>query len=466
MSLTDFMESDTFEQETEKKESLVQNGTRSEYPISAIAANEWKSFALYTVESRAIPNMIDGLKPVMRFYLYSTIVNSKRDFKKVAAVAGIISDYGYNHGETSAAESGKMMAAEWNNNICLVEGRGSFGTRLVQQSGAPRYVYTRLHPNFDKFIKDLDLAPEHADPEHEPPAFYLPIIPLVLTNGTKGIATGFATEILPRDPVDLARACREYVKTGKIKNRVKIKFPEFNGDIVRDEEGKIFSNGTYERKSKTQILITEVPFGYDREGYVKVLDKLEEADKIVGYDDLCDKDGFKFEVKLKNATAKTWDDEKIIREFRLSKPCPENLTVIDQNGKLRYFDDERELIKEFCEFRNTVLAKRIELRVEELTEELRWLQIKKEFIMAVLDDKIVFKNRAKLDVAEQIVAATSAIMTDTDRLLRLNLLTLTDEMVKQLDEELEAARKDLKFWKETTPKEQFIGDLDTLKGAL
>ena len=161
---------------------ISSNELGNDYPISKVAANEWKSFAMYTVESRAIPNMIDGLKPVQRFYLYSSLVNSKKDFKKVSAVSGIISDYGYNHGESSAAGAGQLMAATWNNNICLIEGRGSFGTRLVQEAGAARYVYSRVHDNFSKYVKDIDLSPIHEDPEHEPPAFYLPIIPMVLVN--------------------------------------------------------------------------------------------------------------------------------------------------------------------------------------------------------------------------------------------------------------------------------------------
>lgn len=70
------MSLDQFISQEDNKTSL------GDYPISKVASNEWKSFAMYTVESRAIPNMIDGLKPVQRFYLYSSLINSKRDFKK------------------------------------------------------------------------------------------------------------------------------------------------------------------------------------------------------------------------------------------------------------------------------------------------------------------------------------------------------------------------------------------------
>lgn len=435
----------------------------NEYPITSVAKNEWKSFAMYTVESRAIPNMIDGLKPVQRFYLYSSILNSKRDFKKVSAVAGIISDYGYNHGESSAAGAGQLMAAEWNNNVCLVEGRGSFGTRLVQEAGAARYVYTRLSENFDKYIRDVDLAPAHEDPEHEPPAFYLPVIPLVLTNGTKGIATGFATNILPRDPKDLSGLVREYLLSGTITSRAPVSFPDFNGHVTYyDVEDKYTVWGRFHKTTKTQLTITEVPYGYDREAYVKVLDTLEENGDIVSYDDLCDKEGFRFEVKLKQKGSSDWNDAKVVQKFKLSKPLTENLTVIDHEGKLREYNDERDLIKDFCNFRMGVLQQRIEKRKAESTEDARWLNVKMQFIQAVLDEKIIFKNQKKAAVAKQIIQNTEAVDSDTDRLLRINIMSLTDEMVRELAKEIKSAQAELKFWSKTTPKDQFITDLEDI----
>ena len=395
-------------------EFAVDSGT-NDYPISKVARNEWLDFAMYTVESRAIHNMIDGLKPVQRFYLYSSLLNSKRDFKKVSAVAGIISDYGYNHGETSAAGAGQLMAASWNNNVCLVEGRGSFGTRLVKQAGAARYVYTRVHKNFEKYIKDIELSPVHADPEHEPPSFYLPVLPLVLANGAKGIATGFATSILPRSTKHLAKAVKEYLEKGSIARKLPITLPDFSGKVEYDKENDKYQViGSFERKSKTVMVITEVPYGYDREGYIKVLDTLEDNNDIVSYEDKCDKTGFRFEIKLKLASANAWTDERIIRKFKLSKPLSENLTVIDQNGKLREYTNARDLIKDFVDYRLTILQQRINLRKEEEVEESRWLKVKMQFIKAVLDGTIQFKNKKKDVVATQILKVTDALKLDVD----------------------------------------------------
>lgn len=434
------------------------------YKLSEIAANEMLDFSLYTVENRAIPNMIDGLKPVQRFYLYSSIVNTPKDFKKVSAVSGVVSDYGYNHGEASAAGAGQLMAATWNNNICLVEGRGSFGTRQVQAAGAARYVYTRLHSNFSKYIKDISLSPVHEDPEHTPPAFYIPIIPLVLANGTRGIATGFATNILPRSEASLVKACNEYITKGKIGSRLEVSFPDFKGvteyDSVTD---RYICRGTFKRPSSTKIIIDEIPYGLDREGYVKILDKLEDDDQIMGYEDQCSSEGFKFEVKLKQVVAKKLNtDEKIIKLFKLEKTFAENLTVIDEEGKLREYSDERDLVKDFVDFRMGILQKRIDNEISKLEEESRWLKVKAEFIEAVLEDKIVFKGKNKKQMEAQILSATSALQSDTDRLLRMNLLSLTTDLIKDLMTQIKDNKTTLKYWKSTTPQDQFLEDL---KGA-
>ena len=433
------------------------------YPISKVAANEWKAFAMYTVESRAIPNMIDGLKPVQRFYLYSSLINSKRDFKKVSAVSGIISDYGYNHGESSAAGAGQLMAAEWNNNICLIEGRGSFGTRLVQDAGAPRYVYSRVNDNFNKYVKDIDLSPIHEDPEHEPPTFYLPILPLVLANGTKGIATGFATNILPHNPKDLKKACVQYLEKGKITIKPAIKFPEFTGTVEQSKEDptKYIAYGTFVRKGKTAVSITEVPYGFDREGYVKVLDKLEEEGDIVSYEDKCNKNGFHFEVKLKLASAK-WNDTKLIAKFKLGKPFSQNITVIDFDGKLREYTDARSLIKDFCDYRLGILQQRIYARLKEYTEEVRWLNVKMEFIQANIDGRIVFKDNTKVQVVNQIMQETSALGGDTNRLLALSILNLTQEEIVKLKKQIADCKETLGLWENTTPQEQFKNDLGSV----
>lgn len=438
----------------------------SEYKLSEIAENEMKLFARYTIESRAIPSMVDGMKPVQRFYLYSSIINTGSNFKKVSAVSGVVSDYGYNHGETSAAGAGQLMAAQWNNNICLVEGRGSFGTRQIQAAGAARYVYTKLHANFKRYIKDIDLAPTHEDPEHSPPSFYIPVIPLVLANGTKGIATGFATNILPRSEKSLIAACKEYIKTGKIKKRLPVSFPDFKGKTAYNSDTDRFvCKGIFKRPAATKIIITEIPYGYDREAYVKVLDKLDDEGEIVSYEDQCSSVGFQFEIKIRNSTARTLDtDDKIIAKFKLEKTHSENLTVIGSDGKLCEYKDERELIKDFVNFRNTILVSRIKKRMDESDVTLKWLQVKRDFINEVLLDEIVFLRMTKSDIIGQINRRIpSSTPEDCERLLKLNIINLSSEMVDSLNEQIKKEEVDNKYWKKTNTSEQFALDLEELK---
>ena len=85
-----------------------------------------------------------------------------------------------------------------------------------------------------------------------------------------------------------------------------------------------------------------------------------------------------------------------------------------------------------------------------------------EFITAVLDDEIVFKGKKKDQVAKQILDKTTALDHDTDRLLRLNIMTLTKEQVDELKAQLKENKAVIKYWKSTTPEAQFEEDLDNL----
>lgn len=436
--------------------------------LSDVARGAWKPFALYTVENRAIPSAIDGLKSSQRFYLYSSILNTPRDFSRVSAVCGIISEYGYNHGEGAAGGAGQLMAASWNNNVTLIEPSGAFGTRLVQKPGAQRYTYTRLHKNFHKYVKDLDLVPSLEDPSYLPPLFYIPVIPLVLANGVKGVATGFATSILPRSQKDLTAACLEYITTGDIASKIQVTFPEFRGTVeLEAETGRWICYGLMTRKGKTMVTIEEVPYGFDRETYVSILDELEEKGMIVEWTDHCSKDGFRFEVKLKNETGKMSDD-KLANMFKLVKPFSENLTVLDHNGRLKIYSDERDLVKDFVDYRMTILTKRIEKRIEEIELELRWLMVKAAFISAVVEDRIEVRRRTKKDLVADIrnsdivSLSHAASEEEAERLLRLSISSLTSEDIKELEKQTTSLLTDLKSWQNTTPKKQFLIDLKDL----
>jgi len=284
---------------------------------------------------------------------------------------------------------------------------------------------------------------------------------MVLVNGTKGIATGFATNILPHDPQDLAKACLQYINNNAIRTPIRVKFPDYTGEVEQSTEDptKYVSYGTFKRQGKTLVSITEVPYGFDREGYVKVLDKLEEDGDIVSYDDLCDKNGFRFEVKLKLASAK-WNDAKIINKFKLSKPYAQNLTVIDYDGKLREYKDAKQLVKDFCDYRLGILQKRIDAEMARYTEEVRWLKVKMEFVQAFIDGHIIFKDNTKKQVAAQIIGNTSALDSDINRLLALSILNLTKEEIVKLKKQIDETNKTLEFWNSTTPKDQFVTDLE------
>ena len=286
--------------------------------VTELIDGQYKDYSKYVLYSRAIPHMIDGLKPSQRKILYTALKTANSNRIKTASLSGnTISQANYHHGDASLNDAITKMVQPYANNVPLLDGEGSFGSRLVPEAAAPRYTYVKMSKNFDAYFSDTVVADKSLDPEDPEPAFYLPIIPWVLVNGIKGIAVGFATEIQPRDPKEIAELCVKHLN-GKdiLQDPLLPSYPDFFGEIY-EENDNMYCEGAFIVQSQTKLIITEVPIGFNRESYVQVLDKLEDDGKIVSYVDRCDKSGFKFELTLKRGKKLT--NNQIVSMFKLKK---------------------------------------------------------------------------------------------------------------------------------------------------
>jgi len=99
-----------------------------------------------------------------------------------------------------------------------------------------------------------------------------------------------------------------------------------------------------------------------------------------------------------------------------------------------------------------ILQKRIDARKAEFEEEVRWLNVKMEFIQAVVDGRIVFKDHTRTQVQSQIMNETSAEGGDCARLLSLGIMTLTKDEIVKLKKQIAESKRTLTFWKKTKPK--------------
>lgn len=436
--------------------------------LSDIIDKEALAYAMYSLEERAIPNMIDGFKPVHRFIIARSLLmarGNKDKFHKLASIAGGIADLGYHHAEGAAQEAAALMANTWNNNVPLLDGQGNFGSRLVQEAAASRYIFGRVSNNFYKLYKDTEYAPEHEDVEHIPPKFYLPIIPTVLLNGIKGIATGYATDILPHS-LESVKECTLAALNGTLDKEPEVSFPEFKGKIICTELGKYELQGTYDWVSRKSIRITELPYRFDRATYVeKVLDKLED-DGFITYDDDCSKSGFGFLVKFRKEyiLGETEEErhEKIMKDFALIERRSQNLTVIGEDGKLKEFDRASDLIRHFVSVRKTFIDIRIKNKIEETKDAFEFALAKVQFIKAVIDGDIVIQKKTRAQLVSEIVAHNTSWEPYVDRLVSMNIYHITSDEAKKLAEQAKELKTQHEYWKKTTPEIEYVKDLEAI----
>jgi DNA topoisomerase-2 len=361
------------------------------------------------------------------------------------------------------------MAQKFKNSLPLLEGIGQFGSLRSPSAGAPRYISAKLHPNFRLLYQDFELLDnkieegEKIEPEH-----FLPIVPTVILNGTSGIAVGFATNILNRNPKDVVDACIAEVNGKRIKTLAPW-VEEFKGTFTRDlENPKTWKiSGSYQVINTNTVKITAIPPNYTYERYEEILNLLQEKGIITSYDDNSS-ETIEYVLKFKRSVLKDLvSKDRLERVLRLNTQETENLTTIDENGELKIFNKAEEIVKHFVSVRLGWYQTRKDYLINKTEKQLALVTNKARFIKDIIDGKLKVNNVPK----DKIVAYLKTNDYDTvhgsyDYLLSMAIHSLTKERYEKLLQEKEGCIIALKTIKATDPKEMYLTDLKKLKAAI
>jgi DNA topoisomerase-2 len=441
----------------------------TEKTISEFLSEEYKEFAMYSIEGRAIPSVVDGFKPTQRKIIHISNqiwkTGSEKNLKVFQLAGKVASDAFYHHGNTSLENAIVTMAQKFKNNAALLEEDGQFGSLRSPQPGAARYIGTKLSNNFRLIYKDFDLL-DYKEEEGESiePRYFLPIIPTVLLNGSSGIAVGFASNVLNREIKSIIDSCGR-VLMGKSPGVIKPSLNEFTGEFIQDKENskRWIIRGRFQKTNTTTIKILELPPSMTYEKYEELLDKLCDSKDIVSYDDNC-KDNIDYTIKFNRSILEKLDDEKIIKLLKLEESSTEIFSTLDEFGKLKIFETSEEIIEYFVNFRLTYYYKRKDFQLAKLNRELKILSNRGRFIKAILDEKLKINNVSKDEIIVGIEELKLEKIDDSfDYLLRMPIYSLTKELFEKMKKDFTDKKVEIKTLEETDPKDMYLLDLSELK---
>ena len=438
-----------------------------EVSVSNYINDKYRDYSIYTNNERAIPSIIDGFKPVQRKIIYAALKECPKDFVKLSSLGGVLAKIAaYHHGNVSAENAIIKMAQPFNQNVPLLDHEGTFGTRPVPDAGAARYISVKLSEDFHHIFKDNDILPKSLDEEDHPePLYYLPLIPTVLLNGCKGMAVGFAVNILPRSLKDITEACIQYVSKGKVPD-VHPSLKGFKGSFEQVSETKYRCRGVLEHVRLNIYRITELPLSYKHESYVTLLDKLQDAGIIKRYIDETS-DVFDFTIHAaRGVTA-----EQLESELKLSELITENISLIEDfeqsdvdhynNIKIKQYDNVQQVIQRFCDFRVTFYDKRIQHNIDTLNRMVEEKQAKVDFINDVVSKKIDIANISRKQLQDTLVAKGHSLDV-VNKIISIPVYTMTKDNMAALKKDIDTHRKEIEWWGKQEPKKLYLKDLRAL----
>jgi hypothetical protein len=394
--------------------------------VESVMEDSFLKYSMSVIIDRALPDVRDGLKPVNRRILYAMNKNGWRaphaTVKSAKIVGEVMGNY-HPHGDSSIYDAMVNLAQPWKMRYTLVEGQGNFGSMDGDEPAASRYTEARMDKVGGELLADIDKETvdfrDNFDGTEKEPVVLPSAVPNILLNGQMGIAVGMATNIPPHNLGEVVDATVAQIDNPEItldELLTHIKGPDFptgaevyGGAPMRQayETGRgsvtIRAVATIEERKngRYSIIITEVPYGMSKEGFVDKVRELVLAKKITHIADARDESA-RGKVRVVVELKKDAYPKKILNQLYkltgLQTSFHYNVLAL-VNGIQPKVMGLKEILAEFIKYRQGVIRRRTEFELRKAKERAHIL----EGLKIALDhiDEVIKTIRESYDDADK-----------------------------------------------------------------
>jgi len=369
-------------------------------PLHEFTEKAYLDYSMYVILDRALPFLGDGLKPVQRRIVYAMSelgLKATAKFKKSARTVGDVLGKFHPHGDSACYEAMVLMAQGFSYRYALIDGQGNWGEPDDPKSfAAMRYTEARLSGYAELLLQELGQGTVEWTPNFdgtlEEPAFLPARLPNVLLNGAMGIAVGMATDIPPHNLQEVAKACIALLDNPDTDLKKVLSYvagPDYptGAEIITPQEeiAKIYTSGTGSVKmravyqeEKQNIVITELPYQVSGSRVLEQIAAQMQAKKLPMVVDLRDESDHENptrivivlrsnRIEIEGLMSHLFATTDLEKNYRI------NLNIIGLDGRPKV-SGLVEILKEWLVFRQQVVRRRLEFRLDKILQRLHLLE--------------------------------------------------------------------------------------------
>ena len=452
----------------EEKKEEGQIGIIEPVEIDHEMRTAYIDYSMSVIVSRALPDVRDGLKPVQRRVLFGMDglgLSYSGPTRKCAKIVGEVLGKYHPHGDSSVYDALARLAQPWNQRYPMIFGQGNFGSMDGDPVAAMRYTEAKLQKMTDDVLADIDkntvdMTLNFDDTEEEPTV--LPTkAPLLLLNGSSGIAVGMATNMAPHNLGECCDAICAYIDNPDIDTdglMQHIKGPDFpTGGIIMGmggiKEAYETGRGKVVVRAKTEIevadngretiVVTEIPYMVNKKEMIEKIGQMVEDKKIEGItyiNDETSREGVRVIIRVKQGSNSNVVLNTLFKYTQLQSSFAFNNVALVK-GRPRTLS-LKDMIANFVEFRHDVIIRRTKFELEKAQKRAHILEGLLKAI-DVIDEIIhIIRHSANVDEAKaELISRFEFTDAQATAIVEMRLRQLTGLEREKLQAEYDELEK-------------------------